>query len=98
MGSARRNEGSIDAEKAGDEHVEQTSVNNYVSSPNLEVDEDSLPPDYFKSRFFVGSMMGIGLGLMGGVASFAYAAPILGIINAEIGPVSLACYPSFGAL
>lgn len=35
---------------------------------NLELDENSLPPGYFTSKFFVGSMTGIGLGLMAGVA------------------------------
>ncbi|CAI6342481.1 unnamed protein product [Periconia digitata] len=53
---------------------------------NLELDESSLPPGYFRSRFFIGSMAGIGLGLMAGVAAFGYAAPILSIINADIGP------------
>jgi hypothetical protein len=37
---------------------------------NLELDESSLPPGYFTSKFFVGSMAGIGLGLMAGVVSF----------------------------
>jgi hypothetical protein len=55
---------------------------------HTEVDENSLPPGYFKSKFFVGTMAGIGLGLMAGVAAYGYAAPILGIINADIGPVS----------
>jgi hypothetical protein len=36
---------------------------------NLELDESSLPPGYFRSKFFVGSMAGIGLGLMAGVVS-----------------------------
>lgn len=35
---------------------------------HLELDESSLPPGYFTSKFFVGSMAGIGLGLMAGVA------------------------------
>ncbi|KAF2439291.1 MFS general substrate transporter [Karstenula rhodostoma CBS 690.94] len=53
---------------------------------NLELDESALPPGYFRSKFFVGTMAGIGLGLCAGVAAFGYAAPILGIINADIGP------------
>ncbi|KAF2660502.1 MFS general substrate transporter [Lophiostoma macrostomum CBS 122681] len=57
-----------------------------VVGANLELEEDALPPGYFTSKFFVGSMAGIGLGLMAGVASFGYAAPILGVINADIGP------------
>lgn len=56
---------------------------------NLELDENALPPGYFRSKFFVGTMAGIGLGLCAGVAAFGYAAPILGVINADIGPVSV---------
>lgn len=55
---------------------------------NLELDEDALPPGYFRSKFFIGTMAGIGLGLMAGVAAYGYAAPILGLINEDIGPVS----------
>ena len=57
-----------------------------AAGANLELDESALPPGYFRSKFFIGSMAGIGLGLMAGVATFGYAAPILGIINADIGP------------
>jgi hypothetical protein len=58
---------------------------------NRELDESSLPPGYFTSKFFLGTMAGIGLGLMAGVAAFGYAAPILNHINADIGPVSPSC-------
>jgi hypothetical protein len=34
---------------------------------NLELDESSLPAGYFTSKFFVGTMAAIGLGLMAGV-------------------------------
>lgn len=51
--------------------------------------EDELPSGYFRSKFFVGTMAAIGLGLCAGVAAFGYAAPILGIVNADIGPVSV---------
>jgi hypothetical protein len=61
---------------------------------HVELDESSLPPGYFTSKFFIGSMAGIGLGLMAGVAAFGYAAPILSLINADIGPVSSACLSS----
>jgi hypothetical protein len=48
--------------------------------------DDELPPGYFKSPFFLGSMLAIGLGLLAGVAGFGYAAPILGLINQDVGP------------
>lgn len=40
---------------------------NDATGIHFEVDETSLPPGYFKSKFFIGSMAGIGLGLMAGV-------------------------------
>ncbi|KAF2260865.1 MFS general substrate transporter [Lojkania enalia] len=67
-----------DAER---QHHEDAAV-----GANLELDAGSLPPGYFRSRFFLGTMAGIGLGLMAGVAAYGYAAPILGLINADIGP------------
>lgn len=38
---------------------------------NLELDESSLPPGYFTSKFFVGTMAAIGLGLMAGVGTYS---------------------------
>jgi hypothetical protein len=53
----------------------------------FDVDAAELPPGYFTSPFFLGTMTGIGLGLMAGVAGFGFAAPILMLINNDIGPV-----------
>ena len=77
----------IDLEKLKAEHVESYENNDGVVG--FEADEASLPPGYFRSAFFLGSMTAIGLGLMAGVAGFGYAAPILGLINADIGPVTV---------
>jgi hypothetical protein len=79
---SRHIDAASDIERAHDEKVVDDSA-----SANFSIDEDALPPGYFRSRFFLGSMTGIGLGLMAGVAGFGYAAPILGNINADIGPV-----------
>ncbi|ERT01155.1 hypothetical protein HMPREF1624_02396 [Sporothrix schenckii ATCC 58251] len=57
-----------------------------VGGARFDVDEGDLPPGYFKSRFFLGTMLAIGLGLTGGVAGFGFAAPILTTINNDIGP------------
>lgn len=51
-------------------------------------DEAELPPGYFLKPSFIGSMAAICLGFFAGVGGFALAAPILPIINADIGPVS----------
>jgi hypothetical protein len=48
--------------------AEKQHPDEHVVGANLELDESSLPPGYFTSKFFVGSMAGIGLGLMAGVA------------------------------
>ncbi|KAL1895421.1 hypothetical protein Sste5346_005227 [Sporothrix stenoceras] len=51
-----------------------------------ETDLTSLPKGYFYSRFFLGSMLAVGLGLLAAVSSFGYAAPILAQINDDLGP------------
>jgi hypothetical protein len=71
-------------------HVEQAPSEDEVSEQvgNFETDQNALPPGYFTSRFFVGTMLAIGLGLFSGTAGFKFAGPVLAVINAELGPVS----------
>jgi hypothetical protein len=59
-----------------------------VDSPihGFETDVDHLPPGYYRSKFFLGSMIATGLSLTCGVAAFGYAAPLLSTINADLGP------------
>lgn len=52
----------------------------------LGVDATSLPKGYFYSAYFLGSMAAVGMSLLGSVGGYALAAPILGSINADIGP------------
>ncbi|GLA90389.1 hypothetical protein AtubIFM56815_005954 [Aspergillus tubingensis] len=52
---------------------------------DIEAD-NGLPPRYFCSSLFLGSMTAIGLGLLAAIAGFAFPAPLLAIINPEIGP------------
>lgn len=47
---------------------------------------DTIPPGYYRSAYFLGSMLAIGVGLGAGVGGFGLAAPILGDINASLGP------------
>ncbi|KAF9872529.1 fungal trichothecene efflux pump [Colletotrichum karsti] len=68
------------------EHGLSSSSMDSDSVVHFEIDQDALPKGYFRSKFFVGSMLGISLGLMAGTAGFAFAAPILTLINADIGP------------
>lgn len=83
-------------EKNDVEVNQATEVNNAGVSSNtqasantltgFEAEDSVLPRGYFRSSYFLGSMLAIGLNLMGGVGGFALAAPLLGIINADIGP------------
>lgn len=48
---------------------------------------DDVPPGYFRSAFFLGTMAAICFSLDAGVAGYTYAAPLLSLINEDIGPV-----------
>ncbi|KAJ1327022.1 Fungal trichothecene efflux pump (TRI12) [Microdochium nivale] len=79
---------AVDIEKrpAPSTHTGSTNVHD-ADALSSEMENDAvMPPGYFRSKFFVGTMAAIGLGLMAGVAGFGYAAPILPLINADIGP------------
>ncbi|KAF2095876.1 MFS general substrate transporter [Rhizodiscina lignyota] len=69
-------------------HHEPTppNVDDSAEVTGFEIDETALPKGYYHSRYFVGSFAAIGFGLWAGTAAFAYAAPILAQINADIGP------------
>lgn len=57
-----------------------------VDEGGFQTDTETLPKGYYYSPFFLGSFLAIGLGFWAGNSGFAYAAPILTIINADIGP------------
>ncbi|KAL4861926.1 hypothetical protein BDV12DRAFT_203537 [Aspergillus spectabilis] len=48
--------------------------------------QNGLPAHYFYSSLFLGSLTAIGMGLFAAIAGFAFAAPMLALINQEIGP------------
>ena len=85
---------AADIESKGDaidvQHTEHESHAHHVTNDpamhGFVIDIDQLPAGYYRSRYFIGSIFAIGMGLLGGVAGFAYAAPILGVIDADIGP------------
>lgn len=71
------------------QHVEDTAssdVREDVKGRDFTVVESEIPPGYFRSLSFVGSMFAIGSAFGCGVAGFTFAAPILSYINADIGP------------
>jgi hypothetical protein len=63
--------------------LEQTLTNEIHG---FQVDVAALPKGYYRSRFFLGTMLATGLAIMCGTGAFGFAAPLLGVINADIGP------------
>lgn len=73
------------------QHVETASptssdVLEDVKGRDFTVAEAEIPPGYFRSAHFLGSMFAIGSAFGCGVAGFTLAAPILAYIDADIGP------------
>ena len=73
------------------QHIETTTedVREDVKGRDFTVIESEIPPGYFRSARFIGSMFAIGSAFGCGVAGFTFAAPILSYINADIGPSKL---------
>ncbi|KAB5578315.1 fungal trichothecene efflux pump [Coniochaeta sp. 2T2.1] len=57
-----------------------------VLGQDFAVDSEELPKGYFRGLPFLGSMFAIGVSYGAGVGGFAFVAPILANINADIGP------------
>ena len=72
------------------DHLEVTDPEKAATASPPEhgftTDFQHLPKNYYFTPSFLGSMAGVFFGLMAGVGGYAVAAPILGIINADIGP------------
>ena len=71
-------------------HVEDVTSSHSSDSKLHVIDQtvraSALPPGYFRSRYFLGSSAAVALSLLATVSAFGYAAPILGVINEDIGP------------
>ncbi len=52
----------------------------------FSIDDVDLPDGYFRTIHFWGSMFAIGMSLMCGVAGFSFIAPLLAIVNDDLGP------------
>ncbi|CAK7235759.1 hypothetical protein SCUCBS95973_009376 [Sporothrix curviconia] len=57
-----------------------------VVGADFAVADDELPAGYFRSLNFLGSMLGIGMSFCCGVGGFSLIAPVLSIVDADIGP------------
>lgn len=75
-----------DAVQLEELHNDQTSEQAGADQAPFEVDSAALPKGYFYTPYFLGSMAAVGMSLLGSVGGYALAAPILGTINADIGP------------
>lgn len=78
-------------EKDGEKDIEKDVARSMAESDDIKgtdftVDGSDLPKGYFRSLPFLGSMLAIGISFACGVGGFAFAAPILSYINADIGP------------
>lgn len=54
----------------------------------FETEAENLPPGYYRSFYFIGTLAAVSMGFFAGVAGFGLIAPILLAINTDIGPVS----------
>ena len=75
------------------EEIQTTDLSEEKDDGKIQVDEqgfqeqaEDLGIKYFLNPSFIGSFLAIGLGFWAGNAGFAYAGPILPIINPDLGP------------
>jgi MFS family permease len=69
------------------EHIDNVSTSsNGLHIIDQTVNSAALPDGYWRSRYFLGSFAAMAVSLLATVAAFGYAAPVLGLINADIGP------------
>jgi hypothetical protein len=78
------------------EHAENITAEKHINNidhqdgdatgKDFTVDENDLPPGYFRSKYFLGSMFAVGLSLCCGVAGFSFIAPLLSFVNDDLGP------------
>lgn len=70
-----------------DEHSKGDAVRTGPSqNAVLDIDAHDLPKGYFYSKFFLGTLAALCCNLTAAVGGFALLAPILGHVNADIGP------------
>ncbi|KAF2817406.1 MFS general substrate transporter [Mytilinidion resinicola] len=79
-GTVSHHEIAPEAEKPQLSHEEE------LRGRDFTISENDLPRGYFRSASFLGSMFAIGLSFGCGVGGFTLVAPILGFIDADIGP------------
>ena len=76
-------------------HVKDAPPSAKGHSESLIVDSSDLQPGYFRSTFFLGTFAALSVAILAGTASFGYAAPVLAIINVDLGPDSSLSWISY---
>ncbi|OBT50878.1 hypothetical protein VE04_08487, partial [Pseudogymnoascus sp. 24MN13] len=86
----------VDSEKPGTSVYTETknadeTIYVHVQNEGLgyQFTPQGLPKRYYTSLYFMGTMLALRSAFAAGVGGFALAAPILGVINADIGPSPL---------
>ena len=70
-------------------HVDHLQTNydaEDIKGRDFTLQEDQIPKGYFKSLRFTGSMIAVSVMFMCGQGGFSFIAPVIGQINADIGP------------
>ncbi|KAE9365499.1 MFS general substrate transporter [Stipitochalara longipes BDJ] len=82
-----QNTGSDAEVNASTTFTEKTPPDAITSNlTTFDIDSEELPKGYYRSGLFLGTVVAQGLAVMAGAGTFALASPLLGVINADIGP------------
>lgn len=75
----------LSSERVELEHAitQESKFENYIG---VETELGRLPKGYYRSKYFLGSFFATGIGLWCAVSTFGFVAPILSVINEDIGP------------
>lgn len=68
------------------DHIDAAQTKNGDNVVGFTTNQFSLPKGYYRSVYFIGANLSIGLGLFSGVAGYGLTAPVLSLINKELGP------------
>lgn len=79
------------AERGGLTGIDEITMHEHRANDDRAVEAmgksaDKFDKSYWYSKNFLGTLFAIGMAFMGGIGGFGLIAPVLGEINADIGP------------
>lgn len=74
------------AEQSAENDSEKIHATSQGPVTGFTASQSTLPKGYYHSSYFLGSLFAVGIGLYAGVAGYGLLAPVLGIVNQDIGP------------